>query len=369
MCCPVVVWATRLVFLVFSLSLFGCAELSYYLHSAKGQFEIMSKTRDIDDVLADKSISPKLSKQLFLIKKIRQFALQKLLLPESESYTEYADLERKYVLKNLFAAKEFSTQPHRWCYPFVGCTSYRGYFEQSRLDQYVKQLKQQNYDIYVGFVPAYSTLGWFDDPVLNTFVYWPEQRLAGLIFHELTHQLIYIDDDSAFNESLAVAVQQSGVELWLTENNQSGILKRYRQRLKNRQQVIQLIIQGREKLRELYEKDLPDDEKRLNKKRILNRLKQAYDNLAGSFEVSDGFKRWFSSELNNAKLLSISTYHKNAAAFKNMLKHHRLNYALFYQHVRLLADLDFKKRQQCLSNWLAPQSGIEVHCSLRINKS
>ncbi len=341
----------KIVLLILFLQLTACADLSYYLQSVKGQLSIMQKSQDIDDVLADQTIDPILRQQLELIENIRHFAFDELKLPESGSYTQYADLDRRYVLKNLFASDEFSISLLRWCYPIVGCTGYRGYFDEKMLAEFRATLELQGKDIYIANVPAYSTLGWFDDPVLNTFIYWPELRIAGLIFHELAHQRLYIDDDTQFNESFAVAVQQAGVEKWLFQNEQFEKLKRYKQHLANRQLIVNLIDQTRSELKQLYQMDLSDTDKRLVKKQLLARLKQKYRQLSSRFEVADGFKFWFKGEINNAKLASISTYHKKVKAFRNLLENRQGDYVQFFKQVKIIASLSKPERYQCLSKW------------------
>ncbi len=322
------------------LQMTACADLSYYMHSVKGQLSIIQKTQDIDDVLQDESVQDKLKQQLKLVGSIRQFAFEEIKLPESDSYTQYADVGRRYVLKNLFASAEFSTALQRWCYPVVGCAGYRGYFDEKLLEKFKETLLQQGKDVYVANIPAYSTLGWFDDPVLNTFIYWPEYRLAGLIFHELAHQRLYIDGDSQFNESFAMAVQYSAVEKWLFEKGQFEKLKRYKQYQKNRLKVTHLIEKGRSQLTRLYEDDLNESEKRLQKGQLLQQLKEDYQQLSSGFEVPDGFKYWFKKDLNNAKLASVSTYHSRVNVFRKLLRSHAGDYAEFYQHVKRIGLLE-----------------------------
>ncbi len=338
----------------------ACADLSYYLHSVEGQFSVMSKTRDIDDLLEDDSTRNELREKLKLVESIRQFAFQQLQLPESDSYTQYADVGRAYVLKNLFATAEFSTRLQHWCYPIAGCAGYRGYFDEDLLKKFKSKLELEGKDVYVANIPAYSTLGWFDDPVLNTFINWPDYRLAGLIFHELAHQRLYIDNDSQFNESFAMAVQQTAVEKWLLEKGQFSRADRYREYLINRQLVIQLIEETRNQLSKLYKEELNQGEKRQLKQKILSRLKQDYVQLSSSFEVADGFKYWFQGTLNNAKLASVSTYHSSVPAFRNILKNTHGDYKLFYTEVERIARLPEKKRHYCLAYWM---SSVEKHGS------
>jgi predicted aminopeptidase len=340
----------KLIPLVILLLLSGCADLGYYLYSAQGQLSIMRQTRDIDDILADETTPPRLRQQLQRVQQIRRFAFNQLALPQSGSYTEYADLGRPYVLKNLFATEEFSTQLQRWCYPLVGCAGYRGYFDEARLRRFKAELLRAGKDVYVGHVSAYSTLGWFDDPVLNTFVNWPDYRLAGLIFHELAHQRLYIDDDTRFNESFATALQQAGVEQWLAQQGDSRRLQRYRQYLRNQAQVIDLIELAREQLAQLYTIDLEPAEKRRRKRQRLQALREDYQQLASSFDIKDGFGRWFKGELNNARLASVSTYHAQVAVFRQLLDCRPGDFDLFYRRLEKMGEMPKGKRMKALAS-------------------
>lgn len=337
------------------LLLSSCADTGYYWHSAKGQFSIMQQARNIDELLQDPATSPALSRQLRKVQTFRQFAFDQLALPKSASYTEYADLGRPYVLKNLFASDEFSIQLQRWCYPLVGCAGYRGYFDEHMLNEFRSHLLQQHKDVYVANVSAYSTLGWFDDPVLNTFVNWPDYRLAGLIFHELAHQRLYIDGDTRFNESFAVAVQQAGVEKWLQAQGETAKLQRYRQLLRNRSRVVALIEQTRQQLDALYHSDLTPPLMRVRKQQMLLQLRQSYQQMSAGFNIKDGFSRWFESGLNNAKLASVSTYHAQVGAFRHLLKRHHGDFAAFYRAVAVIAAMPQAQRRQQLASLDKPK--------------
>lgn len=337
----------------------ACADMGYYLHSVKGHFSIIQQKRDIDDILRDEHVDSKLSQRLQLVQGIRRFAFDELMLPESDSYSEYADLKRNYVLKNLFAAEEFSIRAKQWCYPIVGCAGYRGFFDLERLDEFVSDLQQQNYDVYVASVAAYSTLGWFDDPVLNTFINWPDYRLAGLIFHELAHQQLYVDGDSRFNESFATAVQQAGVEKWLLSQGLDLQLQLYRQHILNRRAVFDLIKQTRNELDQLYQRDINDDEKRRLKAQALERLKARYQALAKTHQVKDGFQRWFDGELNNARLVSVSTYNDWVPVFSAILVQQQGDFRAFYNEVERISKVPRQQRQQCFDDWLQhPQTAL-----------
>ena len=341
----------RYLCLLLTVFISGCADISYYMQSVDGHLSIIHKTQKIDDLLEDANTSPELKKRLELVTQIRLYALDQLHLPESDSYTIYADLGRKYVLRNLFAAEEFSIKPKQWCYPVVGCAGYRGYFNIQQLERFSDNLKQQGYDIYVSNVPAYSTLGWFDDPVLNTFINWPDYLLAGLIFHELSHQHVYVDGDSQFNESFAVAVQQAGVTSWLMSLGKEGQVKKYQDHLSNRRRVINLIIQTREELNQAYAENLEPSKKRLIKQRIIAGLKTEYQKMSNGFDAADGFSRWFAADINNAQLASISTYYADVPIFKKLLGDADNDFVAFLKRVKSIAELPKKNRNRCMQHW------------------
>ncbi len=329
----------------------GCADITYYWHSAKGHLAIMHKREPIDDLIDDPELDKKLKQRLELIREIRQFSIDQLALTDSGSYTDFAQLDRPYALQNLFATPEFSTKLLSWCYPVAGCTTYRGYYEQQRLNKFVKQLEIEGNEIYIVQVPAYSTLGWFDDPVLSSFIHWPEFRLAGLLFHELTHQRIYIDDDSKFNESLASAVQQVGTQLWLNHRQQIDQLDQFNRSLSYRGDVVLLIESARNQLAELYHSELDDEDKRRQKQAIFQTSRQRYEDISTAHNYRDGFAKWFASELNNAKLASVSTYHALIPSFVAMINAHDNDFEAFFDYVEKIGVLDKEQRDLCLLAW------------------
>ena len=333
------------------LLLCGCADLGYYWHSTRGHLELMNQRVDIEEMLADDEIDAQLHQRLQLIQEIRQFSIARLGLPDNGSYHSYVQLDRPWVVQNLFAAAEFSTQLQQWCYPFIGCASYRGYYDETRLQAYVERLESQGLEVYVGKVPAYSTLGWFDDPVLSSFIAWPEHRLAGLLFHELTHQRIYIDDDTTFNESLASAVQQVGTELWLRSKNQEEALLEMSRWLAYREEVIALIVSTRAGLTELYASDQDEAEKRRLKAQRFDTARATHDGIAAKHDIPGGFRSWFAGELNNARIGSVAAYNSRLAAFIHMLDAHDRDFPAFYRYVEKLADLEPEARNRCLDAW------------------
>jgi len=344
------------------LLLSACADIGYYWHSANGHLALMNKRVDIDDMLADSSLDNKLRERLQLVQDIRRFSIERLALPDNGSYSAYVELDRPYVLQNLFAAEEFSTRLHRWCYPIIGCTSYRGYYDETRLQSYVEALENDGFEVYIGQVSAYSTLGWFDDPVLSSFIEWPDYRLAGLLFHELTHQRIYIDDDTEFNESLASAVQQSGILLWLESQNQGARLDDFHQWLEYRSRVLALIGETRDQLARLYQQDIADSEKREAKALAFDRARLAHAEIARQHQVNQGFTRWFAGDLNNAKIGSVATYSNRVPAFINMIQAYNNDFETFFAYVEKLGDLHKPIRDACLETWSEQTSADEKAC-------
>ena len=338
--------------LVILLLLTGCTDLGYYWHSTKGHLAIMSKRVQIDQMLEDSALDPELKRRLQLVQQIRQFSIDALTLPDSGSYTQYAQLDRSYVLQNLFVAPEFSIHGYRVVYPLAGCASYRGYYDEELLSDYIAPLKRQKFEIHVSNVPAYSTLGWFDDPVLSSFIAWPDYRLAGLLFHELTHQRIYVDDDTLFNESLAVAVQQAGTELWLKSRNEEAELARYLRWVEYRRQVVTLIEVTREQLAQLYQGGASETAKREQKQAIFLNSRKDHSVIANRLNVQGGFNDWFAGDLNNAKLASVSTYSALVPAFVALIKAHDYDFARFFDTVETIGELNRENRHQCLALWV-----------------
>lgn len=345
------------------LLLAGCADLGYYWHNARGHLAVMNQRVEIETLLADEALDAELRTRLERVNAIRQFASERLALPDNDSYRSYVELDRPWVVRNLFAAPEFSTRLHQWCYPVIGCASYRGYFDDERLAAYATALEAEGFETYIGPVAAYSTLGWFDDPVLSSFVAWPEYRLAGLLFHELTHQRIYIDDDTAFNESLASAVQQAGTELWLDAYADTDEIARYRSWLAYRAEVIALIGATRARLDELYASPLDEGTMRERKQALLADAQGSHAVLAQQHGIRGGFSRFFADGLNNAKLGSVAAYHSRVTAFRHILDALRLDFAAFFVQVEAIAELDVPARDACLDAWEARDgAAIRAKC-------
>jgi len=199
------------------LLLAGCSAVDtadYYWQGATGQLEILARAKPIPEAIAE-SPDVSLKQRLARVQEIRAYASRELGLPDNGSYTRYTDLGRQFVVWNVFAAPELSLSPMQWCFPIAGCVNYRGYFNEKDARDEAARLTAAGDDVWVSGVPAYSTLGYFDDPILSTFVRWPETEVARMVFHELAHQVVYVKDDTQFNESFAVTVEEAGVRRWL----------------------------------------------------------------------------------------------------------------------------------------------------------
>ncbi len=323
---------SRLVMVIVIFQLSGC----YYLQAARGQMEILQKREPIDEVVAADGTSAELIERLSVVAEARQFSIDVLGLPDNDSYRGYADLERDYVVWNIVAVPEFSLTPKRWCYPVAGCVSYRGYFSPDSARRKADSLRSKGYDVAFGGVAAYSTLGKFSDPVLNTMMHWGDVDLVSVIFHELAHQLLYIKDDSGFNESFATAVEEFGMERWLESRRQADELTAWRERRALRSQFSALVADARTDLGEIYEADTGDDEKRGLKHERL--LVLADDAKALFMDSESAAPAWLDDDLNNARLASTTLYHGRLPEFKTLLAECDNDLACFYDEARRLAD-------------------------------
>ena len=318
----------------------GC----YLLQSAEGQLAVMSKRQPIDRVIEMPSTPPKLRAQLKSVTAIRDFASHELGLPDNGSYRKYADIGRPYVVWNVVAAPEFSVDPKKWCFPIVGCVAYRGYFVEQRARRFAAGLRAQEFDVAVGGVAAYSTLGHFDDPILSTMVNWNDVELASIVFHELTHQLLYVRNDAAFNEALATTVEEEGVRRWLTKLGRDTDLAEHLLEQERYLEVIALMNNTRSQLRVLYASGLPRPLMRERKRLALEALRESYAALRAQWGGHAPFDAWFAHDINNAHLASIATYFACVPGFERELKAVGGNLPAFYRRVRQLAKLDQPQR-------------------------
>jgi predicted aminopeptidase len=258
-------------------------------------------------------------------------------LPDNASYRSYADVGRPYVVWNVFATDEFSVLPRRWCFPIAGCVVYRGYFKERSAQRYARRLRAHGKDAAVGGVSAYSTLGHFKDPVLNTMLGWSDAQLAATLFHELAHQLIYVPGDSQFNEAFATLVEEAGLERWLNFTGRTKELENWHAQNGRNQEFIQLLLNARERLQTLYESAIPAPAMRIRKQEEFGRLKFEYWQLKARWNGYAGYDRWFDGAINNAHLVSAATYHDCLPGFRRLLNSVNGELPRFYDEVRKLA--------------------------------
>ncbi len=327
----------------------GC----YLLQSAEGQLDLMSKREPIGRVIGAAATPAALRSQLKAVAAIRDFASRELGLPDNGSYRSYADVGRRYVVWNVVAAAEFSIDPKQWCYPIVGCVAYRGYFVESRARSFAGELRAAGFDVTVGGVAAYSTLGHFNDPVLNTMMGWNDVELASIIFHELTHQLLYVPNDSAFNEALATAVEEEGVRRWLSAQGRDADLAAHLHQEQHYMTVIDLLGATRAQLRAVYASPVAPEQMRERKRAAFASLRASFALLKQAWGGHAPFESWFAEDLNNAHLASVATYFACVPGFERELKAVAGDLTAFYARARQLAKLDQPKRDAlvCGSRW------------------
>ncbi len=308
----------------------------YYVQAAQGQYDVLKRSEPIDELLAAQDTPAALARRLELVQAARQFAVDELLLPDNDSYRSYADLERDYVVWNVFAAPEFSLEPKTWCFPVAGCVAYRGYFDEEDARRKAARLRDDGFDVAVGGIPAYSTLGRFDDPVLNTMMRWEDTDLVATIFHELAHQVLYVKDDSAFNESFATAVADIGLERWLLSRQKQADLDAYFERRQIREQLVDVIRAARTDLETLYASGANEDTMRRQKDARLQQL-------AGDLETdltASGMEApgWLGGQLNNARLASIGLYELDLSKFRDLYEECEHDLACFYRRAAELSE-------------------------------
>jgi predicted aminopeptidase len=322
----------------------GCSSVGYYFQALNGQMELTRKARPIPEVMADPATAPALKAKLGEVVQMRDFASRELHLPNNGSYRRYADIGRPYVVWNVFAAPEFSVQPKEWCFPLAGCVGYKGYFGKAGAEQLSAELRVQHYDVFVGGVPAYSTLGWFDDPVLNTFVDYPNAEIARLIFHELAHQAVYVKGDSTFNESFAVTVEREGVDRWLVAHGTEQQRHAFEQHRAQGQAFAELVAKYRTRLAELYAEPLDPAAMRSRKQEALAQMRAEYQRMKQSWDGFAGYDWWFEQPLNNARLASVAIYTQLVPAFERILRDNGGDLQRFYAEVKRIAALPQAKR-------------------------
>jgi predicted aminopeptidase len=325
----------------------GCASLDYYAQVSRGQLDLLAARQPMAVLLAAPQTDPELKRRLALAQQARTFASAELGLPDNRSYRLYADLQRPYVVWNVFATPELSLQPLTHCFPIAGCVAYRGYYQQGRARGAAALLQAEGLDTYVVGIEAYSTLGWFADPILNTMLRWDDQRLAAVIFHELAHQQLYVQDDTAFNESFASFVEQQGLRQWRAAR---GLAADDAQEARMRRQFTALILASRERLQALYDGPLDDAGKRAAKAAEFERLRAEYRTLRAAQWGGDArYDAWINAPLNNARLLPFGLYDQWVPAFVALFEQAGGDWATFYQRAAELGELPLVERERALA--------------------
>ena len=351
-----------LLLLAAAATLSGCATVGYYAQAVGGHLQVMRAAMPVKERLADPSTPDALRAKLVQALAIREFAVRELALPDNGSYRSYADLGRPFVLWNVFATPEFSVKPVESCFPIAGCVTYRGWYAEADARRQAGELQARGLDVYVGGVPAYSTLGWFDDPLLNTFLAYPQAEVARLVFHELAHQVAYAKDDTVFNESFAVAVEEEGMRRWLAAHAAADEAARYQIGRERRRQFIALILDYRMRLDRFYaDSAAGDGARRAGKAALFAALDADYARLKQSWDGFAGYDRFFAGGANNALLASIAAYSEQVPAFRALLARERGDMAAFYREVKRLAGLPKAERDVVLER-VAParQCGSRV---------
>lgn len=311
-----------------------------------GQMEVLRKRRPIADVIKDEATNDALRERLRMVMEARDFAIEQLLLPENGSYRGYADLNRDYIVWNVFAAPEFSLTPKQWCFPVAGCVAYRGYFSEAKANRKAGRLKNDGFDVFVGGVAAYSTLGRFDDPILNTMMRWSDLGLVEVLFHELAHQKLYVKGDTAFNESFATAVAEIGIDRWAEATQAQGDLEKLYKSRALQEAVRQLVMTTVKNLERVYASGQDIAEVRAQKTSVLERLSQDTQSVIDASGV--GTSNWLAAPLNNARLVSLGVYQSNLSAFRAIASDCDNDLECFYAKSTELADLEFDERQKRL---------------------
>lgn len=371
-------WAGRLcgvaIAAVLIVTFSGCQAARFYRQAISGQYRILTERQPIADLMADERVDAGLKRKFELVTRLRAFAESELKLPIDKHYLTYVDLGRRFVVWNVHAAPAFSLEPRAWWYPFVGRLKYRGYFNEADALRHAEQLARAGEDAYVEGVEAYSTLGWFADPLLNTFIHHPEPVLAEIIFHELAHQRLFVSGDTDFNEAFATTAAEEGVRRWLLAAGNDGGYREYLVAVGRNSQFVDLIMETRRQLEILYGESGDRDPffedparapvwMREGKARIIAELRQKYAALKESWGLdSSGYDGWFAKEINNAQLNTIAVYYELVPGFRALLAREGRDPERFYNAVEALGELGKEERLRRLRDW-----GSESDAGLSLN--
>lgn len=335
--------------ILLSVLLLSCETVGYYGQAARGQLAIIFSRQDIQGLLEADEIDSELRTKLLEVLAIREFAEQQLKLPVGEHFSTFVDVEREHVVWNVFAAPEFSIDPVSWCYPIAGCVTYRGYFNESKAERYAQSLADDGYDVYTGGVDAYSTLGWFEDSLLSTVIERQSYQLAGLIFHELAHQVVYVPGETAFNESFATAVEREGIRRWLQASGAAEVIAMLGENSGRQQEFVELVSRYQDRFSALYDEDIPEQQMRDRKTELQAALRNDYQELKATWQGYAGYDAWFARSLNNAQLSTVSAYNDYVPFFQDLLSESGNNIEIFYQRVADIAELSDEEREALLN--------------------
>lgn len=322
----------------------GCGTVGFYAQAAHGQFELLAARRDFAEVEADPATAPDLRTRLAAIADLRRYAVEHLALPDDGAYTRYVALHRPAAVWTVVAAPALSLAPRTYCFPVTGCVPYRGWFEADEAEAEAERLRAAGDDVSVGAVPAYSSLGWFDDPVLDTFALWPLGRLAELLCHELAHRRLYVPGDAAFNEAYATAVGRLGAEAWLTARGETAALAAWRKELAVQAGLRGVLLGARSELAALYASPLPEAEQRAQKARLIEAARTRYVAVLAAHGLSGT-----APALNNARLALLATYEDAVPAFERLFRETGSDWPAFHRAVAALAALPPDERRARLA--------------------
>ena len=335
--------------LLLSVALVSCETVGYYSQAVRGQLTIVFGREDIQRLIEQQDLSDELADKFARVMDIREFAESELGLPVGGNYSSYVDIEREHVVWNVFAAPEFSVEPVNWCYPIAGCVAYRGYFSERSALRYAAKLEEDGLDVYTGGVDAYSTLGWFEDSLLSTVLNRADYQLAGLIFHELAHQLVYLPGDTTFNESFATAVEREGVRRWLAKSNKDSNIAAALLDYDRQQQFVDLVTDYRDRFESLYQLDLNASSMRSQKLELQQMLREEYATLKQQWQGYEGYDGWFSRSLNNAQLSTVASYNDLLPFFVAVFEQSNQEFSAFYAEVSRLANLPEQERDELVA--------------------
>jgi len=333
---------------VLATVLSGCQTVSYYKQAIRGQYQIFANRERIEKIIASTNTAPALREKFRLVMDLRRYAEKELNLPVDGHYNRYVDVKRRFVVWNVHAAEEFSLEPKTWWYPVVGRLKYRGYFSEKHAKAYAKKLEAEGLDVYVGGVEAYSTLGWFKDPLLNTFIHHDEVVLAEILFHELAHQRVFVSGDTDFNEAFATAVAEEAVRRWFKDKPEK--LEQFRVHERQEADFVRIVLATREQLKNVYARS-NDSPAALRHDKLLaiEALRQEYAKLKESdWGGYAGYDGWFKRPINNAQLNTVATYHRFVPSFRAVLRENGGDLEKFYKHVEALGKLPKKERHSRL---------------------